>query len=149
MKKEYTCYCGLYCQNCAVKVKVEPASKTLFEEMKKAGFEDIMQFLPNGDTFWTFLKGMAIDGVCISCREGSGNPGCEVRKCAQEKNVEMCAFCKSYPCDLFTNYFEGYPVLKQDNAVLLEEGFEAWEKLQDERFEGGITYSDLAHPSSQ
>jgi len=30
----YTCYCG----NCAVKVKVGPASKVLYEEMKKSGF---------------------------------------------------------------------------------------------------------------
>ena len=111
--------------------------------MKKAGFEDIIQFIPGGEPFWTFLKGMAIDGVCISCREGSGNPGCAVRKCAQEKEVEMCAFCESYPCALFTKYFEGYPVLKQDNALLCEEGIEAWAKLQDERFEGGVTYSDM------
>ena len=27
MNKEYICYCGLYCGNCAVKVKVEPAEK--------------------------------------------------------------------------------------------------------------------------
>ena len=56
MNREYTCYCGLYCENCAVKVKVEPASKVLYDEMKKAGFEDIMQFLPDGDKFWSFLK---------------------------------------------------------------------------------------------
>ena len=41
--KEYICYCGLYCGNCAVKAKVEPASKVLYEEMKKAGFEDIIK----------------------------------------------------------------------------------------------------------
>ena len=35
MNKEYTCFCGLYCLNCAVKAKVAPASKVLFEEMKR------------------------------------------------------------------------------------------------------------------
>jgi len=34
MDTKYACYCGNY----AVKVKIEPASKVLYEEMEKAGF---------------------------------------------------------------------------------------------------------------
>ena len=142
MKKEFICYCGLYCGNCAVKVKVEPASKVLYDEMKKAGFEDIISMIPNGDTFWSFLKGMAVGGVCISCKAGSGNPGCAVRICAKEKDVEMCALCDSYPCELFERFFEGYPILKNDNSVIREQGLEAWSKLQDERQVKGFTYAD-------
>ena len=142
MKKKYTCYCGLYCENCAVKAKVEPASKILYEEMKKAGFEGIIHFIPDGEKFWSFLKGMAVDGACISCREGSGNPGCAVRRCAKEKNVEMCALCDSYPCTHFARFFEGYPVLESDNAVLREQGMDAWSNLQDERHARGFTYSE-------
>jgi len=142
MKKEYMCYCGLYCGNCAVKVKVEPAAKVLYEEMKIAGFEEIMPMIPGGDKFWPFLKGMVVDGVCVSCKAGSGNPGCKVRICAKEKGVEMCALCESYPCELFTRYFEGYPILKQDNAVLREKGQEAWLKLQSERRARGFTYAE-------
>jgi len=142
MNKEYVCYCGLYCGNCAVKVKVEPAAKVLYEEMKKAGFEEIMPMIPNGDKFWPFLKGMVVDGVCVSCKAGSGNPGCKVRACAKEKGVEVCALCESYPCELFERYFEGYPILKKDNAVLLEKGMDAWLKLQSERQERGFTYAE-------
>ena len=142
MDKKFACYCGLYCENCAVKVKVEPASKILYEEMKKAGFEEIIHFIPGGDQFWPFLKSMAVDGVCISCREGSGNPGCAVRICAKEKNVEMCALCESYPCETFTRFFEGYPVLKHDNALLRDQGIDVWLKLQDERRACGFTYAD-------
>jgi len=142
MDKKYTCYCGLYCGNCAVMAKVEPAAKVLFEEMKKAGFEDIIHFIPGGDGFWPFLKGMAEDGVCISCKDGSGNPGCAVRICAKEKGVEMCAFCQDYPCDKFTAFFSGYPVLEGDNALLREEGWDAWAKRQLDRRAQGFTYSD-------
>jgi hypothetical protein len=142
MNRKNTCYCGLYCGNCAVKVKVEPASAVLYEEMKKAGFEEIMPFFPDGDKFWSFLKGMAVKGVCISCKEGSGNPACKVRLCAIEKNVEMCALCESYPCEHFTIFFEGYPVLRSDNAVLREQGWEAWSLLQDERQARGFTYTE-------
>ena len=143
MNKELICYCGLYCENCAVKAKVEPASQVLYEEMKKAGFEEIMPMFPDGETFWSFLKGMAVQGVCISCKAGSGNPACAVRVCAKEKNVEMCALCESYPCEQFTRFFEGYPTLKRDNAILREQGFDAWAKLQDERRASGFTYTDL------
>ena len=142
MDKKYTCYCGLYCENCAVKAKIEPASKVLYEEMKKAGFEEIIYLIPGGDGFWPFLKGMANDGVCISCRDGSGNPGCAVRICAKEKGIEMCSLCDSYPCDKFAGFFERYPMLKHDNALLREEGMDAWSKLQNERRAKGFTYSE-------
>lgn len=140
MEKEYTCYCGLYCKNCAVKVKVEPAAKVLYDEMKKLGFGEIISFFPDGESFWSFLKNIPDDGICVSCRAGSGNPYCKVRECAKEKNVEICASCEDYPCEFFTEFFEGYPTLKQDNLVLKEKGWESWEKLQDERQTKGICF---------
>jgi hypothetical protein len=133
MDKQYACYCGLYCENCAVKVKVEPAAKTLYDEMSKLGFEGIMPYFPDGDKFWSFLKGMVNDGICVSCKAGSGNPACQVRLCAQEKSVEMCALCESYPCELFTEFFAGYPALKSDNEVLRDKGWLAWAEIQEER----------------
>jgi len=45
MDRKYTCYCCLYCENCDVKVKVEPASGVLYEEMQKLGFEEIIKGL--------------------------------------------------------------------------------------------------------
>ena len=142
MDKKYSCYCGLYCENCAVKSKIEPAAGVLHEEMCKAGFEDIITLIPGGDGFWPFLKGMVERGLCASCREGCGNPACAVRICAKEKGVEMCALCDAYPCDKFAGFFEGYPVLQQDNALLRNEGWDAWAKLQDERRSRGFSYSD-------
>ena len=142
MNDRYICYCGLYCENCAVMAKVAPASQALYEEMKKAGFEDIIHYIPGGGGFWSFLKGMAEKGICISCKEGSGNPGCAVRVCAKDKDVEICALCGDYPCDKFDAFFAGYPVLQQDNALLREKGLDAWGKLQDERRANVFTYSD-------
>jgi len=142
MDKNYICYCGLYCKNCAVKAKIEPAAKILYDEMKKAGFEEIIHLIPGGDGFWPFLKGMVDQGVCVSCKEGSGNPGCEVRVCAKEKNIEMCALCEEYPCKTFEQFFEGYPILKHDNLLLREEGIDAWSKLQEERQARGFTYAE-------
>jgi len=140
MDKKFSCYCGFYCENCAVKAKVAPAAKILYAEMKNAGFEKIIHMFPGADGFWSFLKGMANDGVCVSCREGGGNPECAIRICAKEKGVEMCALCGSYPCEKFDGYSEGYLVLKHDNVLLREEGMDAWGKLQDERRAAGFTY---------
>jgi hypothetical protein len=141
MEKRYSCYCGLYCENCAIKVRVFPAAKTLYNEMKKAGFDDVVSSLPGGEGFWSFLKDIAENWACISCREGSGNPHCEVRICAREKGVEMCALCGSYPCELIDNFDAGYPVLKNDNDLLRDKGWQAWGELQDERRAKGFTYS--------
>lgn len=141
MDRKYACYCGLYCENCPVKVKVEPAAKVLYEEMQKLGFEGIMSFFPDGEKFWLFLKGMSVDGICRSCREGSGNPACKVRMCAKEKGVEMCALCESYPCEHFNEFFNGYPALKNDNLILREKGWKCWGQLQDERLTKGLERS--------
>jgi len=142
MDKKYSCYCGLYCENCAVKVKITPAANVLYSEMKAAGFEEIIHFIPGGAGFWSFLKNMAENGTCASCREGSGNPGCVVRMCAKDKGIEMCVLCESYPCEHFTEFFKGYPILKHDNALLREKGWEGWSKLQEERRASGFVYQE-------
>ena len=141
MDKKYMCYCGLYCGNCAVKAKVEPAAITLHEEMKKAGFEDIINYIPDGESFWRFLKSVAEEGTCLSCQEGSGNPDCAVRICAEQRGIEMCALCESYPCNKFGEFFKAYPILKSDNAMLREKGPEEWGEMQDERCKSGFCYT--------
>jgi len=142
MDRKYACYCGLTCENCAVKVKVEPAARVLYDEMKKAGFEEVISFIPGGDGFWPFLKGMAQDGVCVSCKEMGGDPGCSIRLCAKGKGVDMCAFCEEYPCEKLTAFFGRNPVVEQDNALLRDHGWEAWAALQDKRNADGFTYQE-------
>ena len=140
MNKEYICYCGLYCENCAVMAKVAPASKVLYDEMRKAGFEDVINFIPGGGGFWPFLKSMAENGICVSCIGGGGDPGCAIRLCAKERNVEACALCDDYPCEKIDVFLQKHPSLKQDNELFREQGVEAWGKLQDERRRNGFTY---------
>jgi len=53
-----------------VKATVEPAAGVLYNEMRRTAFEDIIDLMPNGKEFWGFLKGMAENGACQSCREG-------------------------------------------------------------------------------
>ena len=139
---KYIGYCGLYCGNCAFKVKITPGAITLHKEIKKAGFGDIIQLIPGGEAFWSFLKGMVNPGICSSCKDGGGNPGCAVRICAKEKHVQLCALCELYPCEKFIPFFENYSVLKQDNELLKEKGMEVWTELQDTRRKTGFCYGD-------
>ena len=140
MNKELVCYCGLYGGNCAVKVRIDPAAKVLYREMKNAGFENFIHFMPDGKPFRDFLTGLNETGTCTSCITGGGNPDCAIRICAREKSVKVCAFCKSFPCHLFDPMFAAYPGLLSDNELLRDKGWEKWGKLQKERQACGFTY---------
>ena len=142
MDDKYVCYCGLYCLNCAVKATIEPTATVLYNEMRRTGFEDVIDFMPDGKEFWGFLKSMAENGACQSCREGSGNPSCAIRLCARDSGVEMCAFCGKYPCARFDELFPMYPPLREDNALARDKGMPAWIALQKKRRKNGFTYPD-------
>ena len=93
MDRKFTCYCGLYCENCAVKVKVEPAAKVLYDEMKAAGFEEVISFIPGGDGFWPFLNGMANDLLLIAKDDELGRKlqdlGLPIRKRAPQRKGDF------------------------------------------------------------
>lgn len=146
MQEDLACYCGLYCENCPVRAKVVPAAKVLLEEMRKAGFEDVIGMIPDGNTFWAFLKGMTDSKRFASCREGCGNPECAIRVCAEEKGIAMCALCESYPCGHFDKFLAENPKLGQDNALLRDQGRAEWAKLQDKRRAEGFTYHEWRDP---
>ena len=43
---------------------------------------------------------------CDGCRAEDGriiNPDCQIRKCAQEKDIESCPSCMEYPCKKLEN----------------------------------------------
>jgi hypothetical protein len=120
--------------------KIAPAAKVLYKEMCDAGFEDVIQFIPGGEGFWPFLKEMVEVGLCISCKDGGGNPGCAIRICAKDKEVDVCALCEEYPCDKISA-FRGYPEMIQDNELIRTQGMEAWANLQDEHRKNNFTYT--------
>ncbi|MCL2317877.1 MAG: DUF3795 domain-containing protein [Methanomassiliicoccaceae archaeon] len=142
MDKKSICFCGLYCENCIVRAKINPAAKVLYDEMRTAGFEPIINYIPGGAGFWPFLKETAEGRTFTTCQEGCGIPDCKIRACAREKSIELCALCESYPCVHFADFLKRIPLLEKDNLILREKGFEAWSKLQDERRAKGFTYQD-------
>lgn len=51
---------------------------------------------------------------CDGCRSGTGRVfsgcvNCEIRICATGKNLDSCAFCGQYPCELLNEHFARDP----------------------------------------
>ena len=145
MDERYICYCGLYCGNCSIKAKIDPAAETLRNEIKKIGYDEIIiNYIPGGKEFWNFLTGMTETGSCVSCKSGmGGDPACPIRKCASGRDVSVCALCDDYPCEKFDGpLFKSCPVAKSDNELIRTKGMAAWGELQDGRRRNGFTYQD-------
>ena len=104
-------------------------AQNLFDELIRGDFENVIKSISGGSEFQPFLKNLAEEGLCVSCKENSGDPKCVIRNCAREKNIEMCALCNDYPCEHFASY-EQYGILFADNEVLRERGMKEWSKMQ-------------------
>ena len=140
-------YCGLYCDLCSQRSRTPEQAKALKKTLKKEGFEFWGKDLPGYEQFWTLLGNLSdIEKVCSGCRQGGGNPGCEIRKCIKEKNIEVCCFCDEYPCEKINGLAEIYPTLIADGTKLKQLGTEAWLEKQKARKETGFAYCDIRYP---
>jgi len=143
MADKFVTYCGLYCENCIQRTNIGPEAKKLQESMKRAGYEKFGHLIPDFPVFWRFLSEFAENGGCVGCRSGGGNPYCQIRKCAIEKGVTVCALCGDYPCEEIKKMFAGYPMLEKDNKNLKEMGLDTWIFMQQKRRIRGYIYSDV------
>ena len=94
--------CGIFCRNAvaaAPRGKGKEAGKPEFKIVAACGIycgacEALVKSMrakdPKDDTCHGCLSDKLSDYACNKC---------EIRKCALEKKVEVCVFCKSYPCD--------------------------------------------------
>jgi len=54
---------------------------------------------------------------------------CEIKKCADERGVEFCAFCEDYPCTMLKEFQAQLPhraELFEDGERVREVGFDQW-----------------------
>jgi hypothetical protein len=141
---QYVTYCGLYCGLCSQRARIPQQAKSLRDSMAEDGFDQWGQDMPNFKEFWSFLNQWCdLKNCCPGCRQGGGNPGCEIRKCAQQRNVEFCPSCEDYPCDRISELGKIYPVLIADGRRLKEIGVDLWIPEQEKRAETGFVYSDI------
>ncbi|MCX7703526.1 MAG: DUF3795 domain-containing protein [Planctomycetota bacterium] len=143
-------YCGLYCDLCAQRARIPYQAKALKETMVKEGYDSWGEGIKGFSSFWEFLSGICDpDKCCAGCRQGGGHPFCPVRKCASERQLEVCVFCDEYPCKKILHIAAGYPMLIADGQRLKEIGIKRWITEQKERVNTGFSYSDIRyHPTS-
>lgn len=143
-------YCGLYCDLCSQRARTPQQAKALKDTLKKEGFEFWGKDLPGYEQFWTLLGNLSdTDKSCPGCRQGGGNPGCEIRKCIKEKKLDVCSFCEEYPCEKINGLCKIYPTLITDGTRLKQVGTETWLEEQKARKETGFAYCDIRYPYPQ
>ncbi|MGB2698538.1 MAG: DUF3795 domain-containing protein, partial [Candidatus Zixiibacteriota bacterium] len=120
MEFKYDIYCGLYCGACAVllaneKGEVEKKAKEWRmkpEELKCHGCKT--------ETIATF---------CVTC---------ELKKCAEDKNVDYCFQCAEYPCARLLEFKNDkhphHSIVLKNLKFISEKGRDRWLKEQKARW---------------
>jgi len=143
----YVTYCGLYCKLCANLARIPQQSSALHETLRKEGWEYFGQYCVSGfKDFWTALTELSrSDETCKGCRGGCGDPDCSIRKCAQEREMELCSSCTEYPCERIADLARRYPNLVYDGRRQKETGLDQWIQEQEDRCNSGFCYADIRY----
>jgi len=137
-------YCGLYCGLCSSRARIPGQAQALQETMRREGWPFWGHEVPGFAEFWSFLDHLTTSGLSCSCRVSGCGPGfCGIRRCAQARQVEVCALCPDYPCHRIEALGRGYPTLIADGRRLREIGLEAWIAEQQARARTGFCYLDI------
>jgi len=141
-------YCGLYCRLCANKSRIPQTAIALRDTLAAGGWEDYGEYIVQDfKTFWSTLSKLAgFEEKCPDCRGGCGDPGCSIRKCAKERETELCPLCADYPCEHINVLARRYPNLIADGQRLKEIGVDSWVREQEERRKTGFCYCDIRFP---
>ena len=102
---EMIAFCGITCTECPTYVATQKDDE---REREKVA-EDWSKL------FNTKIEPQAIN--CDGCLLESGRlysfcTTCEIRKCAQERSVENCAYCDDYGCTKLSEWFTVVPQAK-------------------------------------
>jgi hypothetical protein len=142
---EFVGYCGLCCELCAERARIPAQAAALQEAMTEEGWPHWGDAVPGFPAFWRFLEKLQAEGGCAGCRAGGGFPQCQIRVCARERGLELCANCPDIPCDHIQALGAVYPTLIADNRRLQAVGLEQWLSEQQERARRGFVYADIRY----
>lgn len=142
---EFVTYCGLYCELCGARARIPRQAAALQQAMADEGWPFWGSEIPGLAPFWQFLQELQAGGGCPGCRAGGGYPACQIRTCARERGVEVCADCTDFPCGHIEPLAARYPTLLADNARLQRAGLEQWLAEQAARAARGVVYADTRY----
>lgn len=137
-------YCGLYCGLCAQSNRIPKQAAALRESMHKESWDLWGKEISRFEEFWQFLNWLVESEARCSCREGKcGPPFCGIRKCARDRGIDVCPFCKEYPCERILGIAKGYVTLFADGKRMKEIGLGQWIEEQEARKATGFSYVDI------
>lgn len=140
-------YCGLHCDLCAQRCRIPKQAAQLRDSLQKEGCEYWGGGIAGFEQFWEVLNQFSDSGQsCPGCRQGGGFPDCEIRRCAKERNVEVCPRCSDFPCDRVKKLGKVYPTLIPDGRRLKRIGLAAWIQEQNQRGATGFAHADIRCP---
>lgn len=142
---ELVTYCGLYCDLCAERTRIPQTARALQAAMAEEGWPRWGPSMPGFSEFWSFLEKLGSGEGCPGCRAGGGYPECQIRVCARERGLELCARCPDFPCGHVEALAATYPTLLADNRRMRAVGLEQWLTEQQERVHRGIVYADIRY----
>ncbi len=135
LNKSMTAYCGLCCADCI------PSRRELFGLLDRLEallgelrFEKYAQLKWARDRefkhyprFISLLRKLKTLRCAAPCREGGGNPKCEVRRCARRRRLEGCWQCaKRARCSRLDALRRAHPNLDYHLALIARMGSANW-----------------------
>jgi len=150
-KLKYVTYCGLYCKLCANIGRIPRQAKALRKTLVKGGWESFGEYvIPEFNGFWKALQHFSDSGdACPGCRGGCGDPDCEIRTCARERDTTVCSSCSDFPCNHVKGLSRKYPNLIPDAERQKEIGLTNWIAEQEARATTGFCYDDIRYPTAE
>ena len=96
--KDQIGYCGIWCGSCIVGNGALAELTTRYEKTLAA--YGLKEWAPSDFDHAGFAR--ALDairrfGTCPGCRQGGGRDDCEMRTCAQERDLSSCGECSAGP----------------------------------------------------
>jgi hypothetical protein len=142
-------YCGGYCGQCALFpgfAALREAAALTAELIDVHGLQNWIPqaWLPEAENkfdFAEFRKGLAFFSdpesffICRKCcQDGGGFSGCTMRKCCQERGLDVCFDCGDFPC----NKMEWHPNMIKRAGEYKRLGKDAWMRQQEKKAKQGF-----------
>lgn len=102
--EEMIAYCGLNCTTCPIYLATREKNPKKQRREREQIVIAIKKYLGEEKRVEDITD-------CDGCKaQGgrlySGCRNCRIRKCASEKGLENCAFCREYPCEKLSKFFD-------------------------------------------
>jgi len=135
----YGGYCSGWCENT---IRVDLA-KALAELVDASGCHHWMPTEIKDFDYVEFRKGLDFFSkdarvICQSCCKSglSGYLGCDIRKCCEERGLDVCFECSEFPCGIV----EGNPEMIERAKEYREFGKDEWLRRQIEKANQGYEH---------